>query len=78
MNNWQIEFMAEYHRQRIVEEVRQIRLEELALKSRRRYRPRFFEQTMFNLANWMIFTGKQLRKRYEVPAGHCAHPPIGS
>ena len=36
MNNWQIEFMAEYHRQRIVEEVRQIRLEELALKSRRR------------------------------------------
>ena len=77
MNNWQNEFMAEYHRQRILEEVEQIRLERLALKSRV-YRPRFFERTMFNFANWMIVTGKQLRKRYEVPAVNCNNPPTGS
>jgi len=77
MNNWQNEFMAEYHRQRILEEVEQIRLERLALKSRV-YRPRFFERTMFSFANWMIVTGKQLRRRYEVPAVNCNHPPTGS
>ncbi len=63
MNNWQIELMAEYHRRRILEEVEQIRLEKLALQSRP-YRPRLFERTMFNFANWMISTGKQLRQRY--------------
>jgi len=77
MNNWHNEFMAEYHRQEILEEVEQIRLERLALKSRV-YRPRFFERTMFNFANWMISTGKQLRKRYEVPAVNCNNPPTGS
>jgi len=77
MNNWQHEFIGEYHRQRIAEEVEQIRLERLALKSRV-YRPRFFERTMFNFANWMISTGKQLRKRYEVPAVNCSHSATGS
>ena len=77
MNNWQNEFMAEYHRQDILQEVEQIRLEKLALQSRV-YRPRFFERTMFNFANWMISTGKQLRKRYEVPAVNCNNPPTGS
>ena len=77
MNNWHNEFMAEYHRQEILEEVEQIRLERLALKSRV-YRPRFFERTMFNFANWMISSGKQLRKRYEVPAVNCNNPPTGS
>ena len=77
MNNWQNEFMAEYHRQEILEEVEHIQLEKLALRSRV-YRPRFFEQTMFNFANWMIFTGKQLRKRYEIPATHCGNPSTGT
>ncbi|RPJ19120.1 MAG: hypothetical protein EHM33_30805 [Chloroflexi bacterium] len=77
MNNWQTEFLAEDHRQQILEEVEQIRLEQLALKSRV-YRPRFFERTMFNFANWMISTGKHLRKRYETPAANCSHPPTGS
>ncbi len=77
MNNWQDEFMAEYQRQRIWEEIKQIRLEEAALKSRV-YRPRFFERTMFKFANWMISTGKQLRKRYEIPAANCNHPTSGS
>lgn len=77
MNNWHNEFMAEYHRREILEEVEKIRLEKLALQSRV-YRPRLFERTMFSFANWMIFTGKQLRKRYEVPAVPCNHPPTGS
>jgi hypothetical protein len=71
MNNWQNEYMAEYERQRIWEEVKQIRLEKLALQSRA-YRPGMFERTMFNFANWMISTGKHLRKRYEVPAVNCS------
>ena len=73
MNNWHTEFMAEYHRQDILKEAEHIRLEELAVKSRV-YRPRFFERTMFNFANWMISTGKQLRKRYEIPCVDCPTP----
>lgn len=73
MNNWHNEFMAEYHRQDILNEVEHIHLETLALKSRV-YRPGFFARTMFSFANWMISTGKQLRKRYEVPCVDCPTP----
>ena len=73
MHNWHTEFMAEYHRQDILKEAKHIRLEEIAMSSRV-YRPRFFERTMFNFANWMISTGKQLRKRYEVPCVDCPTP----
>lgn len=77
MNNWHDEFMAEYHRQEILDEVTQIRLEKFAVKSRL-YRPGLFERTMFNFANWMISTGKQLRRRYEVPAVDCSKSPSGT
>ena len=77
MNNWHNEYMAEYHRQQILEEVEQIRLERLVIKSRV-YRPRLFERSMFSFANWMITTGRQLRKRYEVPAVNCNNPQTGS
>jgi hypothetical protein len=77
MNYWQDEKTAEYNRQRILEEVEQIRLEKLALKSRM-YRPGLFERTMFNFANWMISSGKQLRKRYEVPSTNCNKTPAES
>jgi hypothetical protein len=77
MNYWNDEKTAEYNRQRIMDEVKQIRLEKIALQSRV-YRPGLFERTMFNFANWMISTGKQLRKRYEVPAVNCNNPPTGS
>jgi hypothetical protein len=73
VNSWHDEFMAEYHRQRILEEAEQIRLERIALQSRV-YHPRLFERTMINLANWMISKGKQLRKRYEVPCVDCPAP----
>ena len=75
MNNWPTEFLAECHRQRILAEVEQIRLEKLARKSRV-YHPRVFGQTMFNFGNWMISTGKQLCKRYEVPDVKCSNSLI--
>jgi len=70
MNNWQNEYMAEYRRQELIKESEQIRLEKLALRFRV-YHPGLFTRTMFNFANWMIATGKQLRKRYENPAVTC-------
>ena len=74
MNNWQNEFLAEYHRQQILGEAEHIRLERSAVGSRV-YRPRLFNRTMFNFANWMISTGKHLRKRYEVPSVNCNSAP---
>jgi hypothetical protein len=73
MYNWNDEFMAEYHRQTILQEAEHIRLERIAVQSRA-YRPGVFERTMFSLANWMISTGKQLRERYEVPCTDCPAP----
>ena len=70
MNPYQDELTAEYNRQRILEEFEQMRFERLARKSDV-YRPGIFERTMFNFANWMITTGKQLRRRYEIPAINC-------
>ena len=54
--------------------MKQIRLEKLAIGSQI-YRPGMFERTMFQLANWMITTGKHLRKRYEIPQVNCNHTP---
>ncbi|HJS20678.1 MAG TPA: hypothetical protein VJ785_18175 [Anaerolineales bacterium] len=77
MNNWTNEYMAEYHRQEILDDVEQIRLEKLTVNSRV-YHPGLFERTMYNFANWMIYTGRQLRTRYEVPAVNCSGSPKGS
>ncbi|MFT3893754.1 MAG: hypothetical protein QM730_19160 [Anaerolineales bacterium] len=66
MNRYQDEINAEYHRNQIVKEIEQIKLEKLAYQSRV-YQPTVFTRSMFNLANWMISTGKQLRRRYEMP-----------
>ena len=72
MNYFLDEKTAEYNRQRILDEVKQIRLEKLALGSQV-YRPGLFERTMFRLANWMISAGKHLRQRYEIPQVNCSH-----
>ena len=77
MNIWHEELMAEFHRQELLKEAEHIRLERIAVQSRA-YRPRFFARTMFGLANWMISTGKQLRKRYEIPAVESNQTPTGS
>ena len=63
MNNWQNEYMAEYHRQHLLEEAEQIHLEKLALKARGSC-PTLFERIVFTFANWMISKGEQSRKRY--------------
>lgn len=62
MNNRQSEFLAEYDRQRILQEVEQIRLEKLAAQSHLR----FFAQIMMSVGNWMVGTGRKLSKHYEV------------
>jgi len=77
MNNWHNEYLAEYHRQQILEEANQLHLDNLMLKSRV-YRPGLFERTMFNFANWMISTGMGLRKHYEIPSADCNQSPSGS
>ena len=71
MKSWPNESMAECHRQQIIEEVEQIRLERLALKSRRRHHPGVFGWAMFNFGSWMISAGRQLCKRYEIPKTVC-------
>jgi hypothetical protein len=70
MNPWQIDLMAEYQRRQALEAKRQIRLEDMAYQARIHH-PGIFERSMFNFANWMISTGKRLRKRYEIPAVKC-------
>ena len=77
MNNWHTEYMAEYDRQHILEEAEEIRLLNLATRARV-YRPGLFERTMFHFANWMIFTGNRLRRRYEMPSVHCHQSPTRS
>ena len=77
MNNWHIEFMAEFDRQHILEQAEQIQLEKLTSRFRV-YRPGLFERSMYKFANWMISTGSQLRKRYEIPAVPCNDCPTGS
>lgn len=74
MNYYQDEQTAEYTRERIASEFKQIRLEKLARQSQP-YKPGRFERLMFNFANWMIVTGKGLRKRYEIPTANCNQAP---
>jgi len=77
MNNWNNEYMAEYHRQDLIKEAEQIRLEKLEISSRV-YHPSLFTRTMYSFGNWMIARGKQLRKRYEMPSAVCNNSPTGS
>ncbi len=77
MNNWHNEYMSEYHRQDLLKQNKRIRLAILATKSSV-YRPNLFTRAMFTFANWMIATGKQLRKRYEIPTVKCNNSPTGS
>jgi hypothetical protein len=58
----------ESYRQRMAAELQAERL----VQQYRVYHPGILEQMMFKLANWMISTGKQLRRRYEIPAANCS------
>lgn len=77
MNYWNDEKTAEYNRQRIAEEMSLIHFEQKQRRARV-YRPGRFELTMLRFANWMIATGKELRKRYEIPAVNCDKRPTNS
>jgi len=74
MNYFDYEKTAEYNRERIQTDLKLIRLEQSKIKSRV-YQPGRFERMMFAFANWMIATGKQLRKRYEIPVMNCTSAP---
>ena len=77
MNHWHNDFMAEYHRQDLIEESEKIHLENLALESKE-YQPGLFVRTMHSLAGWMILTGKKLHARYEIPTAHSHQTPSSS
>jgi hypothetical protein len=77
MNNWNDVYMAEYHRQDLIREAEQIRLEKLGMSSRV-YHPNLFTRTMFKVGNWMIAKGRQIRQRYEIPAAACNNTPTES
>jgi len=77
MNHWQNDFMAEYHRRDLLNDSEQLRLANLAARSRV-YRPGLFVRTMHSFASWMISTGKELHDRYEIPAPHCHKTPSSS
>lgn len=77
MIDWKDIYMAEQHRQQLLEEAEQVRLEKLALESQARC-PNQFERALLKFANWMISRGRQLRKRYEIPAVNCKNSPTGS
>lgn len=77
MNHWHDEKMAEYHREKIHNEIEQIRLVNLTTQSRV-YRPSLFTRTMHGIAGWMILKGKELHTRYEIPTDHCHKAPSNS
>ena len=74
MNYFDYENTAEYNREKIRTDMQTIRLQQ-ATRTSSVYRPGRFEHLMFNFANWMISTGKQLRKRYEIPTTNCNPAP---
>jgi hypothetical protein len=73
MNHWHTEFIAEYHRQELIDEMKQIQLEELALQGKP-YRPGRFQRIMQGLGAWLVAVGEDLMCRYQAPAADCAQP----
>jgi hypothetical protein len=69
MNYHQDEFTAQYNRDKVREDFNQIRVEKQLAKSRVR-KPSLYIRTMHSLSSWMISTGKELHKRYELPTTH--------
>ncbi|HEY5730008.1 MAG TPA: hypothetical protein VIS72_08145 [Anaerolineales bacterium] len=69
MNDWNNDYLAEFHRQDLLRETEQICLANLAMQSRV-YRPSLFTRAMHGFASWMILAGKKLHNRYEIPTAH--------
>ena len=77
MNDWQYEQykrINEDDRQRMIEEARIVRL----IRASRVDQPGIFEQMMFKLANWMISSGRQLQRRYDVSSAKYGREEYGN
>jgi len=61
MNNQFPEWMSEYNRQKVLDEINSIRLEEEARKTGKPKR-RWLAQNLSGLGDWMISKGEKLRK----------------
>jgi hypothetical protein len=59
--------LAEEHRKDIIREFTDIRLQELALKSKVSH-PNWFAHTMQKLGQWLMARGEKMVKHYEFPA----------
>ena len=69
MNYYQEELTAKYNRQRVREEFELIHIEDRSAHSHA-HRTSLFTRVMHSIASWMIITGKQLHKRYEISSPH--------
>jgi len=72
MNNWHNEYMAEYHRQELIDDSRQKHIEGPERRVHT-HRPNLVTQIKFNLANWMIGKGEDLRGQHEARTFSHAH-----
>ena len=77
MNFYQDELTAQYNRQRVEEEFKQIHIEQRISRSHA-YRPGAFTHIMHSVASWMIKTGKELHTRYEISTPHHHTAPSSS
>ena len=67
MNPLMEEYTLEEHRKDLARELEDIRLQKLALKSKK-YRPSLFTHGMQRFGQWLIVRGEKMVKRYEVPS----------
>jgi hypothetical protein len=77
MNYHQDELTAQYNRQRVREDANLIRLENRAAHAKADHAS-LFTMTMHHISIWMISTGKNLHKRYDLPVTHSHRSPSGS
>ena len=77
MNYTHLEIMAELNRQRIHDEIADIRIQEEATLHDSN-RVDLFSSALFRLANWMVAAGTTLRQRYEKACLECPQPGSGN
>ncbi len=66
MNHFQLERLAEYHRQELIEDMQQIRLEKLAREANQP-RANLLRLGLMHLADWLIAAGRQLHQEFDPP-----------
>lgn len=77
MNYHQDELTAQYNRDKVREDFNQIKIEKRINRARMQ-KPNLYTRTMHNFSSWMISTGKELHKRYELPTAHSHQSPTSS